>query len=119
MNTMEYVEKSDGMLDKIAAVAGVIKRSIYFVYSGFVFGVHLMGPNASEKVIEQRKRTCDACTFTDPDGNRLFRHDDKGEYFCGKPLFVKRLRHIQREGCGCFLKLKWKKKWTECPLARW
>jgi hypothetical protein len=120
LTTTAMVEEKDGgLLAFLVKMVVFVRRSVYYLYSGVTFGVHMMGPNASEQTIEVRKKICDQCTHVDSYGDRLYRHDAKGVYTCGKPLFAKKLRNPQREGCGCFLSLKWKKRWTECPLAKW
>lgn len=119
MNTLANAEKTTGFIERLNHFFYLLKRTVYYFYSGFQFALHLMGPNASEEDIENRKQTCGVCMFTDMDGDRLFRQDEKGRYFCGKPLFEKKLREPQKDGCGCFLKLKWKKKYTKCPLQQW
>ncbi len=119
MNLQANAAKKPGTMEQRVHFLVLIKRAIYYFYSGLVFGVHVMGPNATKAAVVERQRICGACTVTDPEGDQLFRQDQKGRYFCGKPLFQKKLRQPQIDGCGCFLKIKWKKKWTRCPLMKW
>lgn len=92
---------------------------INFLFSPVTFIVHNLGPSVKEDVLKMRKEICRDCTLTDLKGERLYRIDAKGTLFCGTPLLEKKIRDPKREGCGCFLKMKWKRAWTSCPNGLW
>ena len=95
---------------------------IIFCYEFFTGIVPVLGPNSSKELIDKRKTICEGeCYLKDLSGDRLFRKEEgEGQgLFCGVPILKRRIRDPKREGCGCFLKLKWKKKWTSCPNKLW
>lgn len=65
-----------------------------------------------------RQRACSACTETDTKGERLFRLAGENLFTCGVLGYKDLLRNTQKDGCGCFLNLKWKMKDQHCPLEK-
>ena len=63
---------------------------------------------ASEDDQKVRETVCRACP--------LFNTIKDGVFSCGKPVTERLFRIRGKEGCGCWLNLKWLGKSEKCPL---
>lgn len=82
----------------------------------------LYGTPVSDEEYASRKKQCEACTAVDNKGEKLFRPGKKGGWFsCGAPFLQKPFRDKAKDGCGCWLQIKWGGKDQHCPLKppRW
>ena len=79
----------------------------------------ITGTYVSEECSLQRKKICSACWEKDSKGDRLYRANKDGRVSCGVPFEDDILREPTKEGCGCYLELKWKVKGMQCPFGKW
>lgn len=68
----------------------------------------LADQKADEDVRERRESICRNCP--------LFVVIREGVFSCGKPVTRKVFRIRSKEGCGCWLNLKWLGVSEKCPL---
>ena len=68
------------------------------------------GIKAPEEVQASRQKACRACP--------LFTSVGEGIYSCGVPATKKVFRIRSKDGCGCWLNLKWLGKDEKCPLEQ-
>jgi len=102
--------------------ANAFKKAV----SAFKVGVGLarfvgemaVGIKASQEVHDSRKATCEGCPLLDSAGDRMFRGHDEG-HSCGKPRLENVLRDEEKDGCGCWLEMKWWGKSEKCPAGKW
>lgn len=66
----------------------------------------------------RRREICESCAECDSRGNKLFREVVPGRHSCGVPRWDWIFRDPAREGCGCWLELKWHGKDQVCPLKQ-
>ncbi|MCU0849421.1 MAG: hypothetical protein MUD12_16180 [Spirochaetes bacterium] len=91
--------------------------NLFYSAGSLIF--NLFSPSVDEKLTRSRREICEGCALTDPEDRRLYRKIKGEAYACGVPFFKKMLRDPKREGCGCYLNLKWKKRFTGCPNGLW
>lgn len=75
------------------------------------------------EVSTSRRRSCEGCQAVDPSGQRLYRIA-LGRPVCGRPSDPRAPgflleRQDDRDGCGCWLDLKWRARGEKCPVGRW
>lgn len=76
-----------------------------------------------KEVAAERRSTCEDCPAADPSGHRLYRIVLRRPV-CGRPADPRAPgflldREDDKDGCGCWLDLKWHAKGEQCPLGRW
>jgi hypothetical protein len=113
---------------KAENVGAIPREDVVMPLSGQMFNffkslvtiiVHNLGPECNESEIIERKNICDKCQLKDLKGDRLFRTDNKSTILCGVFFLNKKIRDPKKEGCGCLLSIKWKKRWGHCPNELW
>jgi hypothetical protein len=75
-----------------------------------------LGNRAGSEEYARRRGICESCQECDSRGDKLFREVVPGRHSCGVPRWDWIFRDPAREGCGCWLELKWHGKDQVCPL---
>ena len=111
--TTQSAENQEHEPPSLGGCVGCMWRSLvnfgYGTFSIIRFAAQIAADKkVSEDCRAKREEICRTC--------ELFKTVKKDVYSCGVPFNEKRLRQPEKDGCGCWLNLKWIGISENCPL---
>lgn len=126
MGFADAIRKAAARLDpRCGGCGGVVDQALDFGITLIGLADVLKGVALRDQVpdeeVQRRRSICESCPNINSAGEKLYRVLEDGRAVCGVPRGHDLFRVSSRDGCGCWLDLKWKLRNQKCPLnpPRW